>query len=98
MSVFCLLQVSVKDFVKIKEYTDVAPATVNPFGGELLFRSNVSDILSGKPNHTFAVVINFPDKAAAKGWYESADYQDLIEIRDAGADVVATLYDESEFF
>lgn len=98
MSAFYLLQISVRDAAKLKEYTDAAPATVVSYGGELVFRGKVSDISSGQPQHSSAVVIKFPDQASANGWYQSSDYQDLIEIRDTGADVVATRYDEPDFF
>lgn len=98
MSSFYLLQISDKDPVKLKEYTDAAPATVEPHGGELVFRSRVSDTESGEPGHSSAVVIKFPDKASAKAWYDSEDYQALMEKRNAGADVAATRYDEPDFF
>ena len=98
MSTFYLLQISIKDAAKLKEYTDAAPATVLSFGGELVFRGKVSDVVSGQPEHISAVVLKFPDQASAKAWYASKDYQDLIEIRDAAADVVVTRYDEADFF
>ncbi len=98
MSAFYLLQISVKNPVKLKVYTDAAPATVVSFGGELVFRSTVSGISSGQAGHSAAVVLKFPDRASAEGWYMSKDYQDLVEIRDQGADVVATLYDKPDFF
>lgn len=62
MSSFILLQIKVKDPIKLKEYTDPAPATVAPFGGELIFRGNVSGIEWGKSWHSCAVVINFQIK------------------------------------
>ena len=98
MSSFYLLQISDKDPVKLKEYTDPAPATVAPFGGELVFRSQVSGIEWGQSWHSSAVVIKFPDQASASGWYASKDYQDLMEKRNAAADVIATRYDEGDFF
>ena len=45
VSAFCLLQISVRDAVQLKVYTDAAPATVAPFGGELVFTGKVSGIL-----------------------------------------------------
>jgi uncharacterized protein (DUF1330 family) len=98
MSTFYLLQISVKDPVKLKKYTDAAPATVTSFGGELVFRGKVSGISSGQPEHSSAVVLKFPDKTSANGWYASKDYQDLVGIRNEGADVIATRYDEPDFF
>lgn len=98
MNSFYILQISVKDPVKLKEYTDVAPTTIVPFSGELVFRGKVSDILSGKPEHTAAVVIKFPDQSSAKDWYESEEYQSLIENRDSAAKVIVARYDNPDFF
>ena len=98
MSAFCLLQISVKDPVQLKMYTDAAPATVAPFGGALVFRGKVSSILSGASTHNSAVVIRFPDSASADSWYGSEGYQALLEHRNAGAEVVVTRYDEGDFF
>ena len=48
--------------------------------------------------HSAAVVIKFPDQASAEGWYHSEGYQALLEKRNAAAEVVATRYDEPDFF
>lgn len=98
MSTFYLLQIRVLDESTLKEYIDAAPKTVALFGGELVFRGRISDILSGQPEHTTAVVLKFPDQATAEDWYESEDYQSLLEIRDSAAEVVVTRYDESDFY
>ena len=99
MSAFCLLQIgNIRDRVRLKQYTDAGPATVSSFGGELVFRGKLSGVLSGKPSHESVVVIRFPDAASANGWYASKDYQDLVENRDAAADVIVTRFDEPDFF
>jgi uncharacterized protein (DUF1330 family) len=98
MSSFILLQIKVKDPIKLKEYTDPAPATVAPFGGELVFRGNVSGTEWGQSWYSCAVVIRFPDQKSSSGWYASKGYQDLVETRNEAADVIATRYDEPDFF
>lgn len=98
MSTFYILQINVKDADKLQEYIDAAPATVLSCGGELVFRGNISDVVSGVPEHTFAAVLKFPDIAMAKAWYESNDYQALVKNRDAAADVIVTRYEETDFF
>ena len=98
MSAFILLQVDVKDENKLKIYTDAAPATVKAYNGSLVFRGKVSEIVSGDPGYTFAVVLKFPDAQSANDWYESDAYQNLIENRDKAANVIATRYDEVDFF
>lgn len=98
MSSFILLQIKVKDPVKLKEYTDPAPATVAPFGGELVFRGNVSGTEWGQSWHSCAVVIKFPDQESSSGWYASKGYQDLMEKRNAAADVIAQDMMKETFF
>ena len=98
MSAYYILQMTVRDPVKLKVYTSAAPATVQGFGGELIFRGRVSDVVSGHPDFTSAVVLKFPDGEAAKQWYESQDYQELIKNRDEAAIVTVTRYIEADFF
>ena len=64
----------------------------------LCSEASVSGILSGQPKYTAAVVLKFPDQASAEGWYESEDYQGLIENRDVAAEVVVTRFDEPDFY
>jgi len=98
MSSFIILQVDVKDLNKLKVYTEAAPATVTAYNGSLVFRGNVSEVVFGNPGYTFAVVLKFPDAESASNWYESDEYQNLIENRDESANVIATRYDEFDFF
>ena len=39
------------------------------------------DALEGGPAPLRVVVIEFPDAAAARGWYESAEYQEILPLR-----------------
>lgn len=98
MSTFYLLQIRVKDAAKLEQYSVAAPATVMAHGGKLVFRGRVSGVASGSPVHSSAVVLEFPDTDSAEGWYTSKEYQALTGNRDAAADVVATRFDETDFY
>ncbi len=98
MSTFYLLQIKVLDENMLKEYIDTAPKTVALFGGELVFRGRISKTLSGQPKHTTAAVLKFSDRTTAEDWYNSKDYQSLLEIRDSSAEVIVTRYDASDFY
>jgi uncharacterized protein (DUF1330 family) len=39
------------------------------------------DVVEGDPVLTAAVLIEFPDVDAARGWYDSPEYQPLKELR-----------------
>jgi uncharacterized protein (DUF1330 family) len=79
--------VSVKDAVKWDRYRHSVPATVTHFGGEVLLRGVVTDVLNGTHRRTDAVVLEFPDLDAARNWHASTAYQALIPLRTEAADV-----------
>ncbi|MEO8849454.1 MAG: DUF1330 domain-containing protein [Casimicrobiaceae bacterium] len=79
--------VSVKDADKWDHYRHSVPATIEPFGGAVLLRGGVTDVLHGKHRHDDAVVLEFPDLASARAWHTSAAYQALIALRSEAADV-----------
>ena len=79
--------ISVKDEDKWAQYRAQVPATLAPWGAELLFRGQTDQILAGPHPHTDTVVIRFPSAEAVNGWFNSAAYQALIPLRMAAADV-----------
>ncbi|MEO6927625.1 MAG: DUF1330 domain-containing protein [Casimicrobiaceae bacterium] len=79
--------VSVKDADKWDRYRHSVPATIAPFGGMVLLRGTVSDVLHGQHRHGDTVVLEFSDIAAARAWHASAAYQALVPLRSEAADV-----------
>ena len=75
------------------EYTSRVPATLEPWGAELVFRGKQAALLAGTSAHTDIVVIRFPDQAAVQGWFTSAAYQALVPVREQAADVDLVCYD-----
>ena len=95
MSTACLIgHITVKDEALWAEYRSKVPATLAPWGGELLLRGKRFAVLSGEHSYTDVVVIRFPDQAALDGWHASAAYQALIPLRQRAADVVLLGYAE----
>jgi len=43
-------------------------------------------LLCGEPGYDMGMIIRFPDKDTALGWYHSLAYQALLDIRDAVLD------------
>ena len=87
MSACVIGHITVKDADKWAQYRAQVPATLAPWGAELLFRGAASRVLGGQHSHTDTVVIRFPDQAAVDGWYQSAAYQSLIPLRQQAADL-----------
>ncbi|MHB8835590.1 MAG: DUF1330 domain-containing protein [Candidatus Methylomirabilia bacterium] len=86
---------TVKDAEKWAEYRSRVPATLAPWGAELVLRGKRMATLAGEHPHSDIVVIRFPDKAAIENWHTSPAYQALIPLRQRAADIVLLTYDEA---
>ena len=88
--------ITVKDEDKWLDYRNKLPATLEPWGAELMFRGKLSSVLSGDHMHTDTVVIRFSDLKSLNDWHFSPQYQSLIPIRKEAADVVLLAYEDSQ--
>ena len=88
MSACVIGHITVRDAGKWAQYRAAVPATLAPWGAELLFRGQLAAVLGGGHVHANTVVIRFPDTAAVDGWFNSPAYQALIPLREQAADVV----------
>ena len=86
--------ITVKDTAKWTEYRNQVPATLEPWGAELVLRGKLASILAGEHTHTDTVVIRFPDIKAINSWYSSPAYQALIPLRETAAEIVLLSYEE----
>ena len=65
-------------------YVVQVPPTLAAFGGRYLVRSGASEAIEGEPPGRL-VILEFPDRAAAKAWRASPAYQAILPIRDASS-------------
>ena len=79
---------TVRNPQKWAEYTSRVPATLAPYGGEVVFRGEVAAVLAGEHPHTRVVVLRFPDSASVQAWHDSPAYQALVTLRVEAADGV----------
>lgn len=84
--------ITIRDTARWAEYRALVPATLIPWGGELLFRGEDARVLSGNHSRANVVALRFPSAEAAEEWYRSAGYQALIPLRESAADVDLVLY------
>lgn len=84
--------ITVKNAAKWDEYRGRVPATLAPWGGALIFRGTLANVLAGEHAHADVVVVSFPDAEALAGWHASAAYQALIPLRMEAAEVVLLAY------
>ena len=91
---YAIGHITIKDESKWVEYRDKVPATLKPWGGELVFRGKLSSVLCGDHKHTDTVVIRFPDLEALRHWHASPQYQSLVPLRQEAAQVDLLSYEE----
>jgi uncharacterized protein (DUF1330 family) len=88
LAAYIVSRVLITDAAAMARYMAEAPATVAAFGGRYLVRGNDVHALEGTWDHERMVVVEFPDKAAARAWYESDAYRPLRDLRQRSAETV----------
>ena len=64
----------------IVEYLRRIDGTLEPYGGRFIVHGGDFKVMEGSwPG--FLIVIEFPDRAHADGWYASAAYQEIATLR-----------------
>ncbi|WP_084964294.1 DUF1330 domain-containing protein [Thermoactinospora rubra] len=79
----------------VLEYMERIQATLDPFHGCFLVHGPQVDVREGEWPGT-VVVIEFPDLAGARGWYESPAYQQILPLRTGHIDGAAVLVEGVE--
>jgi uncharacterized protein (DUF1330 family) len=64
----------------VLRYIDTIQGTLDPFGGRFLVHGAEVEVREG-PWPGTVVIIEFPDVEAARGWYESPAYQEILPLR-----------------
>jgi uncharacterized protein (DUF1330 family) len=73
-------------------YVERVGATFAPHSGSVLLRGSKARELAGSAHGERVVVAEFADIESLMRWHDSAEYQALVALREAGADVVLTAY------
>ncbi|MEV4219136.1 MULTISPECIES: DUF1330 domain-containing protein [Nonomuraea] len=74
----------------VLEYMERIQATLDPFGGRFLVHGAQVEVREGDWPGTI-VIIGFPDLDAARGWYDSPAYQEILHLRTDHIDGAALL-------
>src|SRR3954447_24527219 len=73
--------VTVHDPERYKDYSSQTEATLAPFGGRFIVRGPEVQLLEGSWSAGRVVVIEFPDRESAQGWWDSDAYRAILPIR-----------------
>jgi uncharacterized protein (DUF1330 family) len=82
---YVLFQYNLTDAEKFTQYVPQAVGTIVANGGTILIATDDQDQREGTLPTKRTVVLEFPSKQAAIGWYESAEYRSIIGLRLAGS-------------
>jgi uncharacterized protein (DUF1330 family) len=82
---YCIGHITVDDAEAYKDYAAKDPATIAAYSGEYLVRGGQSEVMEGTFPGSRTVIIRFPSFAAAKEWYNGAEYSAIRPIRQAVA-------------
>jgi uncharacterized protein (DUF1330 family) len=81
MKAFVIAAETPQDESMFSEYRKAVPATLEAFGGKFIVRGGNLKLLEGEWPHSRLVIIEFPSREAAEGWYRSPEYQKIIGLR-----------------
>jgi uncharacterized protein (DUF1330 family) len=93
MSAYVIVEFTVKDPEVYREkYGPIAGQTAKEHGGEVMANSNW-EVLHGDGSLTSGALMRFPDRETAVIWYNSPEYQQLIDVRSVAMDARFSLLD-----
>ncbi|MGN7876860.1 DUF1330 domain-containing protein [Roseateles sp. 22389] len=81
MSAFLIVDVTVTDAQQMAKYREWSTKAIEEHGAEILVRGGAIEVLEGPWTPTRLVVLKFPDRAAARAFYESETYQHAKSLR-----------------
>jgi len=85
MPAYLIADIDVTDPVGYDEYKKRVPAVIAAHGGRYLARGGASEVLEGTWRPKRSAIIEFPNLASMKAFWESPEYQPLREIRERSA-------------
>ena len=81
MAAYIIANIEVTDPAGYEEYRKQAHATITSHGGRYLTRGGTTEVLEGDWAPNRVVIVEFPNMAQLKAWYDSPEYRALLQIR-----------------
>jgi len=85
MKAYLVADVKITDQEVYESYKKGVPATIAAFGGRFLARGGKMETLEGERIPQRLVILEFPDMAKLREWYDSPEYRPLLELRQRSA-------------
>lgn len=93
MPAYLVGQIRVTEPAAWQAYVERVGATFEHHGGTVLLRGVKVAELARSAHGERVVVARFDSMDALRAWHDSAEYQALVALREAGAEVVLTAYE-----
>jgi uncharacterized protein (DUF1330 family) len=78
MSAYFVIELDITNLAAMGPYRAAVGATIEQYGGRFLARAGATELIEGGPEPKRIVIIEFPDTAAFKRWYNSAEYKKIL--------------------
>lgn len=86
MAAYVISEVEVLDEEHMREYRDLAAASIAEHGGKYLARGADAIVVEGAVMNRKVVIVEFPSMQQAKQWYTSASYARALKVRNKALD------------
>ena len=86
MSVYFIASLKIKDEAGYQDYCQAMHGDMASFSGKYLALDSQPEVLEGQWNYTRCVLIEFESEAALRHWYDSPEYQAIIDLRKNSTD------------
>ncbi len=81
MAAYVIADVHVDDVETYSQYSARVPATLTPYGGRFAVRGGAITRAEGGWKPSRIVMLEFPDMARLKAWYNGPEYQAILQQR-----------------
>lgn len=86
MPAYIVVDALVTDPAAYEQYKKLSPGAVAKHGGRFLARGGRTEVLEGGWQPNRVVILEFPDVAAARAFYDGPEYREAREARKDAAD------------
>jgi uncharacterized protein (DUF1330 family) len=93
MPAYIIAEITVHDPQTYDRYRAQTPAAVERYGGRFVVRGGDPEALEGGSRPERVVVLEFPDRAQAKRFYDSPEYRAILPLRLAASEGSLLLVD-----
>lgn len=87
--VYYIITAVVQDPKKLKIYGEMAAVLIKKYDGKIIVSERNPEIFEGDNKGNLHVVIEFPSKEKAKGWYNDPDYAEAKKLRLEASDSIS---------